>query len=74
MSDSGNFTTASLREEDAAFPDMGPELRAQIAAGYASFSERREIWYRLADSPAIELLRQGRMEEARGALEQTLRA
>jgi predicted HAD superfamily Cof-like phosphohydrolase len=55
-------------------PDTAPELRAEIAAGYASFSERREIWHKLVDSPAIELLRQGKMQEARSALEQSLRA
>lgn len=73
MSEMPTADREELGPEDAASLDMCPELRAQIAEGYASFSERREIWYKLVDSPAIELLRQGKITEARSALEQTLR-
>lgn len=69
MSEMPTADREELGPEDAASLD----LRAQIAEGYASFSERREIWYKLVDSPAIELLRQGKITEARSALEQTLR-
>lgn len=61
-----------LGTEYAAFLDLCPEVRQEVAQGYASFSERREVWYRIVDSPVLGLLREGRMDEARQAIDQAI--
>ncbi|HXE14323.1 MAG TPA: bifunctional precorrin-2 dehydrogenase/sirohydrochlorin ferrochelatase [Bryobacteraceae bacterium] len=50
------------------FTEMLGELRAEIAATIPDFGKRRELWYRLVDSEALALIRQGRPEEARRLL------
>jgi siroheme synthase-like protein len=50
------------------FTEMLGELRAEIAATIPDFENRRGLWYRLVDSEALALIRQGRPEEARRLL------
>lgn len=44
--------------------DLLGELREEIAARFPDFEERRRLWYRLADSEALNLLKDARSEEA----------
>jgi siroheme synthase-like protein len=50
------------------FTEMLGELREEISATIPDFGSRRELWYRLVDSDAFALIRQGRAEEARQLL------
>jgi siroheme synthase-like protein len=40
------------------------EVRAEIAARVPDFDARRELWYRIVDSEALELLRRGQRQAA----------
>jgi siroheme synthase-like protein len=51
------------------FLDLCRQLRNRISALVPEFGRRRALWYRIVDSPALELLRMGRVQEAREALE-----
>lgn len=55
-------------EEYAVFLAILRDFRKEIAAGSPDFNVRRELWYRLVDSEALTLLRQGREQEARQLL------
>ena len=57
-----------IGSEYGLFTKMLGELRAEIAATIPDFESRRELWYRLVDSEALALIRQGRTEEARQLL------
>lgn len=59
--------------EYALFTAMLGELRAEITTAIPDFGSRRELWYRLVDSNALTLLRQGRTEEARQLLRKLAR-
>jgi siroheme synthase-like protein len=59
--------------EYAAFLRIAREIRPRIRASALPFSERRALWYRLVDSPALEALKQGREAEARAAFEGLLK-
>jgi siroheme synthase-like protein len=50
------------------FTEMLGDLRAEISTAIPDFTARRELWYRLVDSDALALIRQGRAEEARQLL------
>ncbi len=53
----------------ARFLELAASLRGRIARAIPDFRARRALWYRLADSTALELLRQGREDDARAAME-----
>ncbi|HXR74373.1 MAG TPA: bifunctional precorrin-2 dehydrogenase/sirohydrochlorin ferrochelatase [Bryobacteraceae bacterium] len=48
-----------IGEEYAAFTEMLGELRSDIAASIPDFEIRRHLWYRLVDSDALLLIRNG---------------
>lgn len=48
-----------LGEEYGRFLALAGSVRARLAAKFPDFGERRERWYRLVDSDALDLLRQG---------------
>jgi siroheme synthase (precorrin-2 oxidase/ferrochelatase) len=50
--------------EYAQFLDIAAATRTRLRQSGLSFAERRRIWYRVVDSPALELLRAGRRDEA----------
>lgn len=54
-----------LGPEYAAFLELAEELREPLARHLPDFQTRREAWYRLVDSDVLELLREGRTEQAR---------
>jgi precorrin-2 dehydrogenase/sirohydrochlorin ferrochelatase len=64
---------AELGPEYAEFLELMRELRSRMARTFPNFSKRREIWYRLVDSPALALLREGRKDEALALIESILR-
>lgn len=57
-----------LGPEHAEFLEMARASRAELAQKVPEFAERRRRWYALVDSEALDLLRQGRGEEARSLL------
>jgi siroheme synthase-like protein len=69
-----------LREQFAAefgphyakFLEMAADLRRRMAGAIPDFSTRRRLWYRIVDSPALALLRDGRNAEARAEVEAIL--
>lgn len=63
-----------LGPEYAAFLEIVRSLRTRIAQEIPDFSRRREIWYQLVDSPALELLREGRAEEVTALIESIISA
>lgn len=75
ISTGGACPALAVRLKERLERDLGPEYaemlelarasRAELAEKIPEFGERRRRWYQLVDSPALELLRQGRGEEAR---------
>jgi siroheme synthase-like protein len=57
-----------LGPEYAQLLEMARAARAELAQKVPDFAARRRRWYALADSQALDLLRQGRGEEARSLL------
>jgi siroheme synthase-like protein len=55
--------------EYAAFLEMCRSLRERVKRTIPDFERRRALWYRLIDSPALELLRMGREKEARDQID-----
>lgn len=55
--------------EYARFLDLCRGLRERLAARFPDFAARKSVWYRIVDSEALDLLRVGRDEEARAAVE-----
>lgn len=51
-------------EEYARLLELAGSLRPEVARTGRSFEERSRAWYRLVDSDVLELLREGRGEEA----------
>jgi len=45
------------------------EVRAEIAARIPEFTARRELWYRIIDSEALQLVRSDRLEAARALIQ-----
>jgi siroheme synthase-like protein len=78
ISTSGKCPALAVRLRQAFEREFGPEyaeflaimgdLRPSIAQRFPDFSERKKIWYRLVDSDAIPLLREGRRVEAEALL------
>lgn len=56
----------------AQFLEICGHIRGRLSRLIPDFSARRKLWYRLVDSPALELLRAGKREEAEAALEEIL--
>ncbi len=56
----------------AKFLEIAAEMRRRLSAAVPDFSTRRRIWYRIVDSPALELLREGREADARAEVEAIL--
>lgn len=54
------------------FLEMLGQLRPEMAERFPGFERRREIWYRLVDSPALELLEAGESEAALAELRRVL--
>lgn len=57
--------------EYAAFLEMCRALRDRLKRGVPEFERRKAFWYRLVESPALGLLREGKRAEA-DALKETL--
>lgn len=74
VSSGGKSPAVAARLRDRIAAGVGPEygrlldllggLREEIAARFPDFDERRRLWYRLADSEALHLLKEARSEEA----------
>ena len=56
-------------EAYADFLEIADAFRHKIRESIHSFPARRELWYRMADSEALDLLRRGDLEGAKQALE-----
>jgi siroheme synthase (precorrin-2 oxidase/ferrochelatase) len=54
------------------FLSLAAAIRDRIRSSGLSFGERRRIYYRVVDSPALGLLRDGRGGEAQQTIEQIL--
>jgi len=59
-------------EEWVKLLDLAGSLRDEVAATGRSFEVRAEAWYRLVDSDVIDLLREGRDQEARARARECL--
>lgn len=46
--------------------------RHAVKSKFETFAERRDVWYRIVDSPAVEMARRGEVDSARTALDQLL--
>lgn len=74
----------AVRVRDRLAEELGPEhgellalfthVRSSIVASGRPFAERRALWYKLVDGPALEHLRGGRPDAARLAVETTIEA
>ncbi len=74
VSTSGQCPALAVRLKEKMAGWIGPEygqflrlasaIRGRIRSSGLSFGERRRVWYRVVDSPAIDLLRQDRESEA----------
>lgn len=83
VSTSGACPALAVRLRERFEREFGPEyarflaicrgLRDRLARVFPDFEERRRCWYRMVDSGALDLLRQGREEEARAELESAAR-
>jgi siroheme synthase-like protein len=82
LSTSGQCPALAVRLKEKLATWVGPEygeflrlaaaIRDRIRSSGLSFGERRRIWYRVVDSPALGLLRDDRGHEAQQAIEQIL--
>ena len=78
LSTSGQCPALAVRLKEQLATRIGPEyseflsvaaaIRSRIRSSGLSFGERRRIWYRLVDSPALELMREDRGNEAERAI------
>ncbi len=79
VSSNGKSPAVASRVRDRIAKELGPEyavlldalgdLRQEIAARHPDFESRRQVWYKLVDSPALELIR----TEGRAPAEKLLR-
>jgi len=82
VSTSGRCPALAVRLREKFEREFGPHyaeflvlcghFRERITAAIRDFGARRRLWYRLVDSPALRLLREGRREEARAAMDALL--
>jgi siroheme synthase-like protein len=63
---------AELGPEYDEFLRLAAEYRDDITGQLPAFPPRRDLWYRIVDSDIVNLIRQGRADEARTMLEQLL--
>lgn len=61
-----------LGEEYGQFVAMLGELRPEITRSLPDFERRKALWYRMIDSEALAVIRQGRPQEARQLLRRLL--
>ena len=59
----------SLGPEYGQFLALMKELRAEIQSRIPNFNTRRDLWYRIVDSDALQLLRKNQPEAARALIE-----
>ncbi len=52
--------------------DLLAGYRGAVKDRFGTFAERREVWYRIVDSPAVEMARSGATAEATAALDQLI--
>lgn len=57
----------------AEFLELCGQMRDRISRAVPDFPARRRLWHRLADSPALEQLQQGRRQEAQATLEKLVK-
>jgi len=79
VSTSGACPALAVRLRERFAREFGPEyarfleicrsLRERLARLYPGFLERKTLWYRIVDSPALTLLREAREPEALAAIE-----
>jgi siroheme synthase-like protein len=84
ISTTGRCPALAVRLRQDLATRLGPEyaeflrimggLRERIARLLPDFAARKALWYRLVDSPAISLLREGHVERAQSELERILAA
>jgi siroheme synthase (precorrin-2 oxidase/ferrochelatase) len=82
LSTSGQCPALAVRLKEKLATWIGPEyeqflslasaIRGRIRQSGLSFAERRRIWYRVVDSPALDLLRVARRDEAKQAIQRIL--
>lgn len=75
ISTNGVAPALAVRLKERLQREIGPEyavllellqqIRAEIRARIPDFAKRRELWYRIIDSGALEKIRAGEIEEAR---------
>lgn len=75
ISTNGVAPALAVRLKERLQREIGPEyavllellqrIRAEIRARIPDFARRRELWYRIIDSGALEKIRAGEIEEAR---------
>jgi len=78
LSTSGQCPALAVRLKEKLAAWIGPEygqflslaaaIRASVRKSGLGFTERRRIWYRVVDSPALDLLRAGQRDEAERAI------
>lgn len=84
ISTSGTAPALGVRIKQKLAQEYGPEykrflellrsMRPSITAGFSDFEARKQLWYALIDSAALELVRQDRLEEAWVELERVIQA
>lgn len=62
----------SVGPEYGEFLGLLREVRAEIAARIPEFTARRELWYRIIDSEALQLVRSEQLEAARALIEELI--
>ena len=82
LSTSGQCPALAVRLKEKMVAWIGPEygeflrlasaIRGRIRSSGLSFGERRRIWYRVVDSPALGLLRRNRGDEAEQTIGQII--
>lgn len=58
--------------EHAEFLELSRALREPMAEHYPDFDTRRDVWYDLVDSDVLNLLRQGRRQEAYARIDEVV--
>lgn len=82
ISTAGSAPALASRLRQRLGEELGPEiseflamvgpLRTELARRFPAFSDRKERWYRLVDSPVLDLLRQGNTAAAQALVGEML--
>lgn len=82
ISTSGSCPALSVRLRERLQRELGPEyatfleicrgLRERLSRLVPAFAERKAIWYRIVDSRALDLIRNGKRREAEQTIEELL--